>query len=969
MTIPHLLRKGQSGQDWRRPTHLGRRSFGAGHKKTAGNFNPSHRYPNSRRHKKGLTRKLLGVLAPLTVFFILLGAIFTVAMLAWVSRDLPNPDGVINRAITLSTKIYDRTGKTVLYDIHGNIKRTLINLNDIPDYVQKATLTAEDRNFYKHQGFSWTGIVRSLLKNIFTGSRAGGSTLTQQFVKNAILTKEKTYTRKFKEIILSYQLEKRFKKDQILQMYFNEIPYGSVIYGIEAAAQSFFGKSAKDLTVAEGAILAAMPQRPTYYSPYGNNLDKLIERQKYILDSMTELGYISRAEAEKAKQEKIIFKPLRESIIAPHFVMYVKELLSEKYGEDFITQEGLKVYTTLDLDKQKIAEKAVKDGVDLNSKKYDFTNASLVSLDPKTGQILALVGSADYFNQNIDGQVNVALRPRQPGSSFKPVVYTAAFIRGYTPNTVLYDAVTNFDTTGSNKYEPHNYNPKEYGPVTIRQALAGSLNIPAVKTTYLAGINNVLDLADEFGYTTLKDRSRFGLSLVLGGGEVKLLEHTSAFGVFAQEGIKHEINPILKIEDRDGRVLYEYTDKNKRVVEPEIARLTTDILSDDDARAYVFGKGGKLTLPDRPVAAKTGTTNDYRDAWTIGYTPSLVTGVWVGNNNNREMKKGADGSIIAAPIWNQYMREALRDTPPEQFTKPQTIITGKPILDGQLTPETKIKIDTMSGKLATQYTPDSTLKEIATKEVHDILYYINKDDPRGEPPKNPADDPQFNSWELSALRWAKEQGINPNGNQLIPTEFDDIHLEKDQPKLIIITPLPNQTIKDQFLVIEITASAPRGIKKIEYYLDNKLITAKTDMGDANLDLSDLDNGYHALTVKVKDDLENTKSQSVEINVLLAQKPVPTLNWLSPNNSTISFPAKLNASLNNWPQIKKIDFYFIKQGAGSNVEQFINYLEPSSANILLVWDKKPEAGSYIVYGNIFDQNGKKYKTEELKVIVK
>lgn len=961
MTIPPL--KNSPSQDWRHPTYL--QSKKTRIIRSADNFSISNKYRRPRGEKKRGIKKLISILIPLGIFFVLLGGLFFLGLLAWVSKDLPNPDGVINRSVTLSTKIYDRTGKTVLYDIHGDVKRTLINLNEIPEYAQKATIAAEDRNFYKHKGFSITGIVRSVLKNIFTGSKVGGSTLTQQFVKNSILTNEKTYTRKLKEVIISYQLEKKFSKEQILQMYFNEIPYGSVIYGIEAASQTFFGKPAKELTLGESAILAAIPKLPTYYSPYGTHQDKLIERQRYILDSMAELGYVSREDAEKAKQEKIIFKPMKESITAPHFVMYIKSLLSEKYGDEFIAQEGLKVYTTIDLEKQKIAEKAVKDGVELNSKKYGFTNAALVSMDPKTGQILAMVGSADYFNSEIDGQVNVALRPRQPGSSFKPIVYTAAFVKGYTPDTILYDVVTNFDTSGNQKYEPHNYNLKENGPVTIRKALAGSLNIAAVKATYLTGVNTVLDLADKLGYSTLKDRSRFGLSLVLGGGEVKLLEHTNAYATLAQEGMKHEINPILKIEDRNGKVLYEYKDTSEKILEPEIARLTTDILADDEARSYVFGRGSKLTLPDRPVAVKTGTTNDYHDAWTMGFTPSLVTGVWVGNSDNKEMKKGADGSIIAAPIWNQYMKEALRDTQPEQFTKPQKITTGKPVLDGQTSPNTKVKIDTMSGKLATEYTPESTTKEIAGNEVHDILYYVNKDDPRGEAPQNPTNDPQFLVWETAVQRWAKAQGINPS-DQPVPTEYDDIHLAQDQPHLIIITPLPNQTVKDNSVNVEITASAPRGLKKVEYYIDNKLILTKTDSTDASVDLSGLTNGYHTLTVKAKDDLENTKSQSVEINVLLAQQAAPNLSWTNHNNDTASFPLTLNASLTNWSQIKKIDFY---AKSGSNQEQFIGYDEPSKPQISIVWSKKPQPGSYIIYANIFDQSGKKHQSEELKITVK
>ena len=965
MTIPALKTGYHLEQNWRQPRKIQRQPGAGGRKKTAIGFLPG-RY-NGQRRKKHPFKKLAGLLLPIFILLALAGGVAGVGLIAWVSKDLPSPDKVINRNLTVSTKIYDRTGQTVLYDVHGDIKRTLIKLEDIPSTAIAATIAAEDRNFYKHQGFSLTGIIRSVLKNLFTGSRVGGSTLTQQFVKNAVLTREKTYTRKIKELLLAYQIEKRFSKDQILQMYFNEIPYGSVIYGIEAASQSFFGKSAKDLTIAEGAILAAVPQAPTYYSPYGNNKDRLLARQRYILDSMAELGLISPAEAEQAKQEKIIFKPLRESIIAPHFVMYVRELLSEKYGEDFINQEGLKVYTTLDLNKQKMAEEAVKDGVEENGKKYEFTNASLVAIDPQTGQIIAMVGSVDYFNDEIDGQVNVALRPRQPGSSFKPIVYTTAFDRGYTPDTVLYDVVTNFDASGNRPYEPKNYDLKEHGPLTMRQALAGSLNIPAVKTTYLAGVNNVLDLAEKLGYTTLKERDRFGLSLVLGGGEVKLLEHVGAFATLANEGTKHEVNPILKIEDKNDKRLYEYKDKSEEIIKPEITRLTTSILTDDEARSFIFGRGGKLTLPNRPVAAKTGTTNDYHDAWTVGYTPSLAAGVWTGNNNNKEMKRGADGSIIAAPIWNQFMREALKDTAPESFNQPEKIITGKPVLDGQIDGMGTIKIDTMSGKLATQYTPQSTTKEIPIKEIHCLLYYINKDDPRGDPPQNPADDPQFNGWESALQRWAQAQGLEITTNQNIPTEYDDIHLPEDQPNLIIIFPLPGQIIKETNLNTEVVASAKRGIKKIEYYLDYNLILTKNDASDAPLDLSDFTNGGHTLTIKAKDDLENTATKSVNLNFNLPAQKIPQLSWLTNGGSTVKIPFTLAANLDNWQKIKKIDFYGLKDG--DKIEQYLTHLEPNSSNISITIDKKLESGDYSVYGNIFDLKNKKIPTEAIKIIIK
>lgn len=923
---------------------------------------------NQPKNRKKIPKKLFKAIILIGIIAILLAGIISVGAVAWISRDLPTPDGVLKRNVTVSTKIYDRTGQTVLYDIHGNIKRTLVNLDQIPDLAKKAVLTAEDRNFYQHSGFSVTGIIRSALIDIFTGKRVGGSTLTQQFVKNAILTNEKTYTRKIKELIISYQIENKFTKDQIFNMYLNEIPYGSVIYGIEAASQSFFNKPAKELTLAESAILAAIPQMPTYYSPYGSHKNELLARQRWILDSMAELGYISKDQAETAKTEKIIFSPMRESIIAPHFVMYIKELLSEKYGETFISQEGLKVYTTLDLDKQTIAEEAVKQGIEANSKKYEFTNASLVSLDPKTGQILAMVGSADYFNEEIDGQVNVAISSRQPGSSFKPIVYTASFIKGYTPDTIIYDTVTNFDTTGAKAYEPHNYHNNESGPVTLRKALAGSLNIPAVKLTYLTGMNNILDLADKLGYTTFADRSRFGLSIVLGGAEVKLLEHTNAYGTLSQEGVKHEINPILKIEDKNGKVIEEFKDKSESVIDQEIARQTTDILSDDGARAYVFGAGGKLTLPGRPVAAKTGTTNDYHDAWAIGYTPSLVCGVWVGNSNNDAMKSGADGSIIAAPIWNYYMANALKDTPAEAFTKPQAVATGKAVLDGQVMSGREIRIDSVSGKLATEYTPSSTIQTITTGEIHDILYYVNKDDPRGPQPSNPGADSQYNAWEAGVRAWAIKQDINPDGVGAIPTEYDDIHLPGDKPTLSIISPSSKATVNNPEMSVNISGYSKRNIVKTEYYIDGTLVSAEIGLNQVKgLDLSDFESGWHTLTVIIKDDLQNFTSESIDFNLVISGY-LPKINFISPadNSSVIKFPLAIKGEIINLQKIKQIDLYY--KPATATAEILIGSIIPNADTFNYSWKKSPGPGDYVISSLIFNYSNKKYIGDQINITI-
>ena len=659
------------------------------------------------------------------IILAVLGILSLSILIFFISRDLPNPNQLIEREVAQSTKIYDRTGENILYEIHGDQKRTLVSLNEIPNNVKNATIAIEDKNFYKHGGISVWAMVRTMITNVIYRKSAGGSTLTQQFVKNAILSNEKTITRKLKEIILAQKIEKKFSKDEILQMYLNEIPYGSNAYGVETASRKYFGKSVKDINLSEAAILAALPQSPSRYSPWGTHKDLLVSRQQYILDLMQEQGYISEQERDDAKKAELKFAAPETNITAPHFVMYIKEILAEKYGEKTVEQDGLKIYTTLDLYKQKIAEEVVKTKSENYPTKYNANNAALVSVDPKTGQVLAMVGSRDYFNEDIDGQVNITTSLRQPGSSIKPLVYATLFNKGYTPNTILYDVVTNF-AAGGKAYEPRNYNNKEYGPVSVRQALAGSLNVPAVKAIYLAGIKNVITLAQDMGYTTLTDPDRYGLSLVLGGGEVKMVEHVNAFSAFAREGEMNPVSVILKIEDKDGKVLEEYKEKKKTVLSSQVAREITSILSDNAARTFIFGAKNYLILGDRPVAAKTGTTNDYKDAWTIGYTPSLITGVWVGNNDSSEMNTGADGSVVAAPIWNEYMKQVLTGTPVEQFRAMDDVKTGKGIIDGDTNIGRKIKINKETGLLATSSTPPELIEEKTFSEPHCILYYVNK---------------------------------------------------------------------------------------------------------------------------------------------------------------------------------------------------------------------------------------------------
>ncbi|NUM25926.1 MAG: PBP1A family penicillin-binding protein [Candidatus Buchananbacteria bacterium] len=972
MPIPGLSTKTTSPQNWRKPSRRLRQLGGSGFKKFP-------IYTGRSRGPKKLPENFTKLLLTFGGIFLAGLGIFSIILLAWIAKDLPNPNRIIDRSIALSTKIYDRTGETLLYDVHGEEKRTFIKLEEIPANLKNATLTAEDRKFYEHKGISVTGIIRSFIKNITTGSKVGGSTLTQQLVKNAILSPEKKYTRKIKEIILSYQIERKFSKDDILQMYFNEIPYGSVAYGAEAASQTYFGKSVKDLTLAESAVLAALPQAPTYYSPYGSHTDALFSRQHWILDSMAELGYITQEDANKAKEEKIEFKKRDENITAPHFVMYVREYLTEKYGELAVEQEGLTVITTLDLYKQKIAEEAVKEVAPKNAEQYNAHNAALVALDAKTGEVLAMVGSKDFFADPypenctpgkdclFDPQVNAVLRLRQPGSSFKPIVYTAAFKKGYTPETVLYDVNTKFLNYDGRDYEPKNYDLGERGPLTIRKALQGSLNIPAVKAIYLTGVDNVIDLAEDLGYTSFSDRSRFGLSLVLGGGEVKMLEHVSAFATLAREGEWHAPALILEVRDKDGNVLEKFEKKEKKVLETQIARQINNVLSDNASRAYIFGESNYLTLGARPVAAKTGTTNDYRDAWTIGYTPSLAAGVWVGNNNNGEMKRGADGSIVAAPIWNKFMSRVLGDTPAEGFKEPDPIDTDKPVLNGSIAEGIKVKIDKTSGKLATEFTPESQIEEKTFRQIHSILYYINKDDPRGDTPPD-LNSEQYKRWEEAVQAWAQKNNFVSEDP---PTELDDVHTPQDQPSISITSPSSNQLITSRNFSASVNVSAPRGVRRVEYYLNNKLIKEVT-VSPFNLEVfiedPSIKTGFYTLKAVAYDDIDNNKSDEVELSFKLPAAPA-TLTWINPTASatvkTSAFPLTIKATLSSLTAIDKIDLFYTHNGQTN----YINTARQFPSNQLsLQWLQTPEPGSYQIFASITNQDGFTYQSGSLDIAI-
>jgi 1A family penicillin-binding protein len=681
-----------------------------------------------------------------------LGAIAFFSYFIYLERTLPDPEVIASRKITESTKIYDKTGQVLLYDIHGEEKRTVIPWDQIPQTVKDATLASEDSDFYIHKGLDLKGIIRAFLKNLSEMRiDQGGSTITQQLIKKALLTDERTYTRKIKELLLSIEIERRFTKDQIFWMYLNQIPYGSNAYGIQAASKTFFGKNSSELTLAESATLAAMIKATTYYSPYGNHVPELIARRNNILNRMKALNMISEEEHIKAIAEVSNFKVYSESIIAPHFVIMVKDYLSKKYGEDAVLNNGYTIITTLDADLQKIAEETVTKYSKINKEKYKAGNSALVAIDPKTGEVLSLVGSHDYFNVNNEGNFNVATANRQPGSSFKPFAYATAFEKGYPDNTILFDFRTEFnpncppdgfgvkDQYGLDCYNPQNYDERFRGPVTMRQSLAQSLNIPSVKTLYLAGIPDTIALATKMGITTLNEPSRYGLSLVLGGAEVKLIDLVSAYGVFANDGIRVPWAIIKKIEASDGSTLEELKQESERVISSQTARQINNVLSDNSSRAPVFGYSSSLYIPGYDVAAKTGTTQENRDAWVVGYSPTIAVGVWNGNNKNQSMTQAGAGISASGPMWNAFIIKALPKFNNEKFQRPDPVNANKIMLDGNYI----------------------NINSDGTSSVHSILYYVDINNPLDFFPSDPNIDPQFKNWEWPVQNFFHPIQFNP----------------------------------------------------------------------------------------------------------------------------------------------------------------------------------------------------------------
>ena len=815
----------------------------------------------SNFNKRRFWIRFFGLSVTVLFFSLIAMIVFTLFSFVIFAKDLPSPNKLTARDSSLSTKIFDRNNK-LLYDIYGDKNRALVNWNQLPPNVKNATIAIEDKDFYNHRGFSATGIVRAAFNIMVFRKLQGGSTITQQVVKNTLLTSERTVTRKIKEFILSIQVERKYTKDEILQIYLNEVPYGGTAWGIEAASQTYFNKEAKDLTLAEAVILAGFPQRPSYYSPYGTNPKAYVDRAQSVGKRMREDGYITKEQEEQLKEEiaKIAFSPNDQGIQAAHFVFYVQEHLSEKYGEKLVEQGGLKVTTSLDLELQKKVQQIVADEV---SKLAEFKvgNGASVVLDPKNGQILAMVGSKDFFAKDYEGQVNVVTAHRQPGSALKPFTYATAFKAGYTPAYNIMDVPTEFPGgAGQPPYKPVNYDGKYRGPQQVRFALGNSLNIPAVKMLAMVGVKNMLRTAYDSGIKSLEptqqNLERLGLAVTLGGGEVTLLELTTGYATLAAKGEYHEQISILKVEDRNGKVLDEVKEsKGKRVIDEEVSFLVSHILSDNNARTAVFGPSSLLAVSGRTVAAKTGTTDDKRDNWAVGYTPSYVVGVWVGNNDNSPMNPQiASGVTGATPIWRSIMSEILSGKQSEEFSKPDNV--------------TALVIDAFGGGLPCRDFPKRSEFFIkGTEPTRDCLvqktldgkeYYVFAE-------FDPVSTDGRNRWQEGINAWVAGQA-DPKYRP--PTELLNEPTKNPDDINVIINKPDNHSQVDYSFETEASVETGRKVTKVEFFVDGSPKASKSGDGPYkfNFTFAESNKGKHKIKVKATNEAGKEAEREIEISV-------------------------------------------------------------------------------------------------------
>lgn len=852
---------------------------------------PRRRYAQRRPYSIGSTLlrlKLANYAITAAIGAVILGFIAVVGLFVWYSRDLPSPDAV-KRKDGFSSVILDRSEQP-LYDIYSDKDRIPIAFIDMPEMLKKATISVEDKDFYKHQGFDPKGMIRAVFRMITFRGVEGGSTLTQQLVKNVLLTSERSLPRKIREFVLALAIERKYKKDEILQMYLNESPYGGTMWGIESAAKGYFGKHAKDLTPAESIMLAGLPQSPSYYSPFSGNDKAYVPRAQEVLRRMREDGIITQPQELEYKNQitNLHFASTSAALKAPHFVEWVKKQLIEQFGEKKVQSGGLRVVTTLDGSLQDKAETIVREEID-KAKGLAVNNGAAVVLNPQTGEILAYVGSKNYDSDDPKSQGKydvVTIGKRQPGSALKPIAYAAAFSKGYTPATVLMDVETHFPAgEGQPDYIPKNYDGKFRGPVQVRFALANSINVPAVKMTALVGIHDILKTAFDMGLSTLEPTDdtmkRLGLSLVLGGGEVHLMDLTGAYGVFATGGLKSDIYGIAKVTDSDGTVLYEHhATQPRRVLGEDISFLISHILLDNEARKDVFGSHSYLVVPGRTVSVKTGTTDDKRDNWTVGYTPSIVTGVWVGNSDNSPMNpKIASGVTGAAPIWNRIMVAALKDKKDEQPQKPDTVIS--------------LEIDAMGGGLphgdkpkrseyfikGTEPTTDSAIYqkikisrsdnkklansvEIANGQYDEKDFIVFKEDDPTSLDKN------VNKWQEGIDAWVNGQ----NNDQYKPPKETSDH---DQNNVVVQFKKPGDKnkIDDNKVDVEAKAAAGHDIKTMELYVDD---SKKTSVSSNQLaETLNLDTGVHKIKVKAYDDQGHTGESEIRIGIKVSVDDSPT----------------------------------------------------------------------------------------------
>ncbi|HCR35747.1 MAG: hypothetical protein UR29_C0009G0037 [Candidatus Woesebacteria bacterium GW2011_GWC2_33_12] len=841
-----------------------------------------HMWRERRRKLIGLQKsRNIAKLAKFGFFGIVVIFVIAVIALPLMAFTLPSPDKVVRRE-GFSTKILDRNGKP-LYDIFENERRTPIKINDVPLYLKQATIAIEDKNFYKHQGFDILGTIRGLSRVFTRGYAQGGSTLTQQLVKNVLLTSERSVWRKVKEFILSVQIERKYSKDEILQMYLNEAPYGGNARGVETASEIYFGKSSKDLNLLESAILAGFPQSPSRYSPYSSTPKAYIDRTTDVLRRMREDGFITKDQEQASLGElpDVKFQTKGSSFKAPHFVQYVQKILEDRYGEKVVEQGGLKVTTTLDLELQEKAQAIVADEIS-KVEKQRITNGGVVVVDPQTGEILSMVGSKRFDDPDYDGQVNVTLSLRQPGSSFKPFTYLTAFKEGYTPSTMIMDVATTFPGgEGQPDYNPVNYDGKYRGPIQLRYALGNSINVPAVKLIALVGIKDVLETAYNMGLNSLPPTNetlkRVGLSLTLGGGEVRLLELTTSYSAFFNGGYRVDPIAILKVEDSNGKLLEEVkTKKGKQVITSEQAFLISNILSDNEARREVFGINSLLNIPGRQMAVKTGTTNDKRDNWTIGGTQQRAVGVWVGNNDNSPMLNVASGVSGASPIWRRVIIESLSGFDPTGFEPPDGIQT--------------VEVDSFSGKLA--HDSFSSRSEFFDKsnvpsgdDIHVKLKICKNEEKLATPSDvagNNYDEKEYykiveedpvstdgkNRWQEAILNW-----INGAGDDRYrpPTEYcgtaNPLSVEWQNPK-------DRETVSNTFN-IKVKAVSTSEILLIEIFADGVKVRSFDSLPyEGEISLND---GVHKLQVKGrdKDNHETEHTITIGVNVPWDSSPTPT----------------------------------------------------------------------------------------------